>query len=343
MNNDSIAEKMQKIDNRLQLEQRLRDSMPDIKIPEEKIEDVLFCFWGQPSYEILGWLPFLKFIKEKYNVKLTTCSSLQTASLYNFSAKHIAFKADFIPEFRSGLRLKQIAYYEDYKRLQGLLKIDMSKMVFPSSTFIGRHIFIGDCEWNIKNVLSVFPTNYYSPLDYSDININLPFKTDKPIVLLCNKNYRHVTFNSLDKSFFDSSELIRLKDFLTKHGFFCVYYQFDDIVAERGRDREQLHAENIFGNDDSSYFINPGLKNIDFKTLMGYMHASEFVISASGHVSYLSMLCRKDLYLMLACGHYTDYKSMSSIYQTKFEPFFSVDFMMPYLDSVVDERYKKTT
>lgn len=302
--------------------------LPDVKVSPQNIDSYIFCFLGEFGYELIAWLPFLKFIKEKYKLKIKTCSFHGASTLYNFSDKHI--------EFDFSIQKDCWGSIEDYCLLQRELNLNLENMIFPCNININREIHIGNCNWNIKDIHNIIPLNHYSLLNYSNINGKLPFETDKKIAVINNKSYFQFNGNILIKNFYNRDELLQIKKHLSKQGFYVVYNHYRDIHLNNNEKNSNLNDDDIFGFDNNSYDMNNFYHNIEDMNERNNMQISLFniadiVFCVQGGNVYLPAICRKKILLLMREGAYIDYQELSRVYSVNLECFYEVKHMLNYV------------
>ena len=205
-------------------------------------------------------------------------------------------------------------------------------------------IIIGDSNWNIKDIHSEILLNHYSLLNYDNVAIELPFKTDKPIAVINNKSYSQLTGKVLIKNYYNPHELIVLKEFLVQKGFYVVYNHFKDKFLNSNEVKNDISDNGIFGNDGCSYDLNeyyhyceksdktPEITRRNLIQISLY-NKSQIVLCTQGGNAYLPSICKNNILLLMRDGNYIDYQELGRIYKIKLECFYEVQHMLSHMES----------
>ncbi len=314
---------------RKKLSEMKKQMLADIYVPVEKISEYTFCFYGEFGFEMITWVPFVKFISEKYNVKVKTCS-FPGSSVYYYFSDHTEVSLED-PKVCQG-------FMQNYLNVSKKLGIKVNKLIFPCLDHKKRRIVVGNCEFNMWNLLGErLPLNFHSKLDFSHVDKELPFETDRPVVTINNKGYTQNFHDTMAHNFFNRWEVIKLRDYLIGKGFFVAYNQFRTVGLNDTEVDCNLNMEDIFGLDDNSYDMNDYYQQLDINEInlnqLNLFNHSEFVIGVQGGGIAMPAACRKDLFAIQRVGDTLDYGNLERMYGVKSKSFYEVDHLLTYLDS----------
>ncbi len=303
-----------------------------INISKEEASNSVFCFLGEFGYEMISWIPYLLYLKQELNIKLTTVSRKGSRTFYYFSDEHIEVDQSLIGDMWGNPN--HYALFQE--------KLLPKKLIHPGPDFINRrNIIIEGIEWTNKNIHTIINTRNYSIPVYSNINDELPFKIKKPYVVINNKFFRQ-WFNKYQApiNYFDREDLQELKTLLHSYGFSIVYNHF---VEQTSSDQfSTLDDENIFGNDSSSICLNNYYSKISIeernRLQLSVYNSAEFVIGPQGGNLYLPSLCRKNLWMLMRDGEYLDYLEFGRLYGIQINSFYEPIHMMASIKQMMEEK-----
>lgn len=298
-----------------------------LELPIEN--DTFFCFAGEFGYEIISWIPYLLFLKEKTGIKINTIGRPGSKVFYYFSDNHIELESNEI----TGMWGDE----KKYKQISNRLRIN--KMVHPFSYLVKeRSININGYEWMNKDIHDkLTETNYIKP-DFSNINTPLPFNFKKYVVI--NNKYERFKDNKYTKgwkkispNYFDLQSLEQLKSTLLNLGYCVVYNRFLEKTAidEDGG----LNDENIFKEENTydlrDWYINNSNQSECNSLQISTYNNAEFVIAVQGGNVYLPALCKKNILMIMREGDYIDYTELSRLNNTKLDAFYEPKHLLQWL------------
>lgn len=295
---------------------------PPINLSKKEASRARFCFLGEFGYEMISWVPYIIFLKERLGIRVRTIGRLGSSIFYYFSDEHTEVDASYI----GGVWGDPASY----ARVAQRFAYDI--LVFPGKDLVNRrHITIEGYEWTNKNIHArINERNYIKP-DYSFISPFSPVPR-RQIVIINNKYIREWPGNPVN--FFDRPSLVFLRDLLVGKGYGVVYNHFVELTAVD--QYSKLDDEGVFGKDDYTYDMqefyasctNVGERN---RTQLALYNASKLVIGPQGGNLYLPAICRRPLYVLMREGDYIDHLELKRLYDIPVEVFYEPRHMMCWI------------
>lgn len=299
---------------------------PDFKLRSADSKKYIFAFTGEFGYELISWIPYLKFIKEKTGMYIETCSRKGSSILYYFSDKHHEIEFEHRPD--------SWGFGKNYRILKKNFK---KRIIYPVnerlySNIANQKIIVDNYSWKVKDIHNSIDTSNYSLLDCNHINIKLPFKTEKKIVIINNKSYFQWNNNAV-ANFFNREELIIIKKYLLNKNYFVVYNHFKEEVPE---DFTLINDEDIFVNKNECYDMNCYYTdniNENNKIQIELFKTAEFVIAPQGGSVYLPAICKTDMFILMRKGYYIDFLELKRIYDVNIDVFYEVKHLISFMEN----------
>ena len=298
-----------------------------VSIPSSQKNEVYFCAAGEWGYEIMSWIPFLLFLKQKTGIKLNTISRPGSKLFYYFSDNHL----ELLPEEISNVWGEEKKYNEIKKRLH------IKKMLYISNHSIKRNvdITVNGYKWNIKDIhTNINDKKNFSKPVFSNILATLPFDLKNPFVIINNK-YAVEWKGDAPENFFSREELIELRDVLIQKGFSVVYNRF---IEQTSNDTfHELKDRDIFTSDDCydmrDFYTkekNPEIRNL---VQISMFNKASYVFGVQGGNIYLPAICGKKIFMTMKKGDYIDYMELSRIYDIpKIEVFYENRHLVNWIE-----------
>lgn len=304
---------------------KLKKDYPDYHLSREDLKERIFCFGGEFGYELVSWIPYLRFVAEELGVPIRTCSRLGSSPFYGFSSEHTEVQFTWRP---SGWNTLESAKFFQQK-------FGKRHVVTPVND---RLIFVDDIQqisieghfWNVKDIHTRIDTTNYKALSLKSSSL-LPFESNLPIAVINNKNY--FQWNQPLRNSFDSHELEKLKNFLISKGYFVVYNLFREPVPE---DYFQIDDVAVFQDascyDMRTFYDTEESLSVRNEIQMAVYQKASIVIAPQGGTVYMPAIQRVPTFILMRKGEYIDYVELARIYDTVIECFYEVDHMIAYIE-----------
>lgn len=306
-----------------------------VDISPKEAEDAIFCFAGEFGYEIISWIPYLLFLRNKLGIKLKTLSRPGSAPLYYFSGDHTELDASDIGD----------VWGHPTKYAAIAARFPDRLLIYPGPDIINRRqIIVGGYEWTTKYIHTKIDKRNYELPDYSDIDAELPFGFDRPFVVINNKYFLQWR-DKYDKpvNFLSPEELQDIRDCLLSAGFAVVYNHFKEKTFTDVH--LELKDRGIFGgNVDYTYDMRDfysrendlGMRN---QIQISMYNRAAFVIGVQGGNVYLPALCEKDILMLMRHGDYVDYSEFARLFDIRMELFYEGRHLVYYLEKYIAEEF----
>jgi len=290
----------------------MRVDNSDININADETKDYAFAFLGEFGYELISWLPYLKYLKETFNIKLNTISRPGSSLFYNFSDAHYEVSSDYIGDMWGD----EYCYAKLYNKFQ------QYKIIHPGQDFINkRNIKIENTNWENKDIHTIIKTNNYSILNLDYVKI-VPDIIKKPFVVINNK-FQRQWFNKYKSpiNYFNDIELKEIISLLNKKGINVIYNNFIektnyDIIYNH---EFKLDNENNINLWDNFTGINEIQKN---EIQINLYNDAEYIIGVQGGNMYLPLILGKKCLILMRDGNYIDYLELARIYNAEVQCFY---------------------
>ncbi|MCC7293352.1 MAG: hypothetical protein IT449_14930 [Phycisphaerales bacterium] len=297
-----------------------------IELSIAEAERAWFCFLGEFGYELISWIPYLRYLKQSSGLRLQTVSRPGSKAFYDFSDEHKEAPASYV----AGSWGTPQVYARMKARLGG------NVLVHPGHDLINKRIIrIGGMEWTTKNIHKRIDEACYAAPNYSFIKAWSPLP-DRPIVVINNKYFVQWpdTFDN-PVNFFDRPTLLALRDLLVKNGYGVVYNHFTETTAVD--QHLMLDDTDIFGGDGATWDMRAEyncLKRVADRNCrqLALYNAAQFVIGPQGGNLYLPAVCRKSLYILMRAGEYIDYTELARLYRIPVEVFYEPRHLLCWLE-----------
>lgn len=296
----------------------------DQNLPKEN--EAFFCFAGEFGYEIVSWIPYLLFLKQKTGIKINTIGRPGSKIFYYFSDSH---QEAVLPSDLTGM-------WGDRQNYQRLAKrLGIKNLISPHNELIhDREIKINGYRWTNQDIHVPINQTNYQPMDLSSVKSKLPFSFNKFVVI--NNKYAK-DGDQLSPNFFAPTELRALKDFLQRKGYATVYNRFIEPTAID--ESYELHDEDIFvgpqAYDLGPFYLaerDPGRRN---QVQVSAYNQASFVIGVQGGNLYLPAVCRKDILMLMKYGLYLDYTELGRIFKVKVDAFYEAKHLLAWLEKIL--------
>jgi hypothetical protein len=310
---------------------RVKPGDRPIEITASEASEAVFCFTGEFGYEMISWIPYLLFLKNKLGIKLTTMSRPGSALFYYFSDEHLEADSKEIgdvwgaPSVYDGIRSR----------------VAPRLLIHPGKDPVNRRVIsVQGYRWTTRDIHQpIERTNYTAP-DYSKINDPLPFGFYWPYVVINNKYFKQWHYEH-PINYFDRASLIQVRELLWRYGYATVYNHF---VEPTGTDTHlTLNDRGLFDSDRRAFDMrdgygrsqSPGERN---RVQMSVFNRAAFVIGPQGGNVYLPAICRKDLLILMRDGDYVDYQELSRLYGVQADVFYEPKHMVRWLEAELPKR-----
>lgn len=288
-----------------------------VDVTAAEARELIFCFGGEFGYELLSWLPYLRFLAHDAGLPLRTCSRPGSRLLYDFSEDHIEVPFRWRPD--------QNGTEESARAFRAMFG---DRAVFPASG--GRKVVqdfrVGGYRWEHQDVHARLTAQNYRIYE-PEARVASFLSTDAPVAVINNKDFDNwfATDPQLRESF-DASMLRRLRDALHAAGFFVVYHRFDEPVPE-----------NRFPLDDAGIFDAPFTLDMRevyageepeavMRLQMELYSAASLAICPQGGNSFLPIMSRtRAMILSKARTRLVEYQDLASLYDVRVDVFTSAD------------------
>lgn len=302
---------------------------PQIILSKEETSHSWFCFLGEFGYEMVSWVPFLLFLKEKVGVKMRTIGRPGSSIFYYFSDEHIELDASFVGHVWGDPLL--------YAKVAKMFHNDI--LIYPGKKCVNeKKIIIAGHAWLNKNIhRRIIEKNYLKP-DYSFVS-PLSIIPNKQIVTINNKYMRQwPDIYEYPVNYFDQDALLKLKKILTDKGYGVVYNHY--IEKTSADEYPEFDDLDIFGNDSNTYDMRKlyekcaNIRERNKKQLELY-NSSTFVIAPQGGNIYLPTICRCPIFVLMRAGDYIDYLELGRLYNVNIEMFYEPKHLVSWLEKVI--------
>lgn len=288
-----------------------------------------FCFAGEFGYELISWVPYLRFLHHRLGIPLRTASRPGSSVFYAFSSDHVELDPNAIGACWGDLT----SYAAVARRFRGqtLVHPGMQKNCVSQA-----HIEVEGHTWRTKDIHRPIELTHYERLDFSDIAPWSPI-ADRPIVVINNKYFVQWA-DRYDRpvNYLDPEALRELRGLLTAKGYGVVYNHFVEQTATD--EHLELADTGIFGGDAATFDMrsryhagmSPGERN---RLQLSLYRAAELVIGPQGGNLYLPVACRRPFMMLMRSGDYIDYLELARVYEVEMEAFYEPRHMLNWLHS----------
>ena len=285
----------------------------DQVIDLDEVEELHFAFYGEFGYGLQSWIPYVNFIKSRFEGKVVTYGPPGSSPFYYFSDVHREVAPDHSTMTFGAL--------QNYAAL--VKKFALKKLFFPSNQ-TRRDISIGDYRWmnhQSRGVLDV-ETNY-KPLELSGTLKN-QLGIDSPYVVVNNKNYFNWGNVGIE-NFFAPTELYSFAEKLKDRGKIMVY---NAMPLPADSENIYFDQEVDFGEHDnvvdmrSVYEDEQGLTARN-KIQIDLLKNAECTVAVQGGNAVLSLVCGTDTHVLMRGGFdYPYYLGLKKAYGVMCECFY---------------------
>ncbi|HVT89392.1 MAG TPA: hypothetical protein VHD56_11110 [Tepidisphaeraceae bacterium] len=302
-----------------------RSATPPIMLDAQQAAEHRFCFMGEFGYEMISWLPYLRFLKQKLGIPLRTMGRVGSSLFYNFSDDHIELTNP------PGDCWGELALYQKIAAAN-----PGEKLVHPGPEFVNRRtIVIGGYDWRNRDIHARIDTMHYERLDYS--NIAPALDRDRPIAVINNKYFvQWKDLFSTPVNFFDRDSLIELRDLLIERGYDVIYNHYVEKTAHDNH--EAIDDEDIFTDHRNAsdlrreYSLCADARQRNLLQL-GIYNSADLVIGPQGGNLYVPAICRRNLYILMRVGNYIDYCELGKLYDVNVETFYEPRHLTCWLEN----------
>ena len=307
---------------------------PAIHLSSRQGKDYIFCFVGEFGFEILCWIPYVKFIKETTGMYVRAAGRPGGQPLYSFADEYI--ELENFPR-SDGLGLPE-SYREAFVRMKSRCPF-ICPLHFPLNNSNSRRICIDGYRYDIPPLYSrkFRPVNY-STLDVSDVQDELPFAAPRPIAVIANKSYTQ--FGEGIANYYSETELIALRDLLVDKGYFVVYNAYPEPKSAAHDEEVAIPADSVFENEHHGFHFGriyrQGLSREKQNRLqISLYNQSSVVFATQGGTLYLPAICGKNAFFIMRQGRFNESRNLSSIYNVRLTPFYDVPMVLRSFDHYV--------
>lgn len=296
-------------------------------LSEKQAARARFCFAGEFGYELIAWIPYLRFLHNRLGIPLRTASRPGSGAFYTFSADHVELEPDAIGACWGDLK----SYAAAARRFRG------ETLVHPGAQkncISQAHIEVGGCVWSTRDIHRPIGLTSYERLDFSDIAPWSPI-ADRAIVVINNKYFVQWA-DRYDRpvNYLDPDALRELRDLLTVKGYGVVYNHFVEHTATD--EHLELADAGIFGNDPATFDMrsryHAGMSSGDRNLLqLSLYRAASLVIGPQGGNLYLPVTCRRPFMMLMRSGDYIDYLELARLYEVEMEAFYEPRHLLNWL------------
>jgi hypothetical protein len=291
-----------------------------IAVGEEVVQSKVFCFGGEFGYELLSWLPYLRYVATTKDVRLRTCSRPGTAALYSFATEHIEVPFTWRPDKHGSEEASQA-----FRRWFG------DAAVFPTGIVKkkAQDFSIAGVQWHHQDIHSRLTAAHYKPLELVVGEAEF-LPSGRRVAVINNKDFDNwAAEDKLLRESFDARDLERLRQALVSAGYFVVYHRFDEPVPE---ERFELRDDTIFRRPGSLdmrdlYRDNDARRVMELQLQL--YRSAELAVCPQGGNSFLPIMSNtRAMILSKARARLIEYQDLARLYDTRVDVFTSTEAIL---------------
>ena len=301
-----------------------KSATPPVILDPEDVASHRFCFMGEFGYEMVSWIPYLLFLRQKFGTPLRTMGRVGSSVFYYFSDDHIELTEP------PGDCWGDI---ELYRRIA--LAHPDEELIHPGPEPVNRrNIVIGNCDWRNRDIHARIDTTHYVTPDYSFIRP--PHQPERPTAVINNKYFIQWPSTFAEPiNFLDRDSLIELSNLLVERGYDVIYNHY---VEKTALDKHGIIDDHgIFGAGQAhthdlreDYARCTSVLDRNRLQLATY-NAADLVIGPQGGNLYLPAICRRKLFILMRAGNYIDYRELGRVYGIDVEAFYEPRHLVCWL------------
>lgn len=280
---------------------RARRRLVDLDISAASGEMLWFAFLGEFGFGITSWLPWVKYIRETYSIRVGTVGIEGTAFLYGFSDQHIEVNASYAGH-SWGLE-------RDYRRLEEELRL---KLIYPANERV-RKILVNGANWENLIYDRTLQFRFYSPLVCQTESSLFSDERGRfgDYVVVNNKHY--LNWNGADiPNFYNLDEISRICRFAAALRLNVILNVFADPVIDEQNNR-YFAMQYADLNEPNLISLAPLYSRISDKADQNRFQAAVLagargVFATQGGNAHLSIICNRNVSVIFRGG--TDYPSL---------------------------------
>jgi len=299
---------------------RLRS--PDIELDAESLNDVTFAFLGEFGFGLTSWVPYVKFLSEKFATPICTAGIDGSAFLYGFSRRHTEVPGRFGGDMW-GVSEKYVAA----QRRIG------TRLVHPVNERV-RKISVGGIAWENPIFHRTLKTDHYSVVHCASDSAFFEKRRKQfgEYVVINNKHYFNWAGIPIP-NFYNVDEIDRICAFAEANGLNVVLNVFDDPVVDLvvnqyfSLDYSQLKSKTILNL--SSMYRDIPTKAEQNRFQAAVLKGAQTVFATQGGNAPLSIACNRSVSVLLRGGNdYPDLVSLAGLYDCKLELFIALEHVL---------------
>lgn len=282
----------------------------------EELRDRIFCFGGEFGYELLSWLPYLKYVADESGVPLRTASRPGSAPLYSFSVHHEEHPFRWRPD-GFGTSASDEYFIRAYGRSAVIPRN-------PTKKESGGLVVAG-IPWEHRRIHERLTTTVYRPLEFPGRRAAF-LETRSPIAIINNKDFDN--WGNADpqlREAFSPADLEQLRDALHAVGYFVVYHRFDEAVPES---RFELSDEGLFDGDGCLDMrdVYGGIEDAGARTeqQLALYRSADLAICPQGGNSFLPIMLGVPTLVLMKRVRLVEYQDLERVYGTRVDVHTSV-------------------
>lgn len=295
------------------------------QVNKKELSNLYFCFAGEFGYEIISWLPYLLFLKNK-GLEINVLGRPGSRIFYYFADAHQELLSS---EISGGW-----GEWETYAKIKK--RFPHIKIIHPYGHERNRQtIKVDNYEWINKDIHQKIKEVNYSKPNFAFATKELPFEIKYPYVVINNKYVNEWRFGP--RNYFSPSELISIRDRFLANGWGVIYNRFREATSV---DKFPKFADSgIFGHKKNTVDLNyyyhsqqPLERNI---MQISLYNRAKLVITVQGGNAYLPAVCRKNTLILMRTGDYVDYEELARLYKIQLDAFYEPRHLINWLDTQV--------
>lgn len=286
-----------------------------VALDAKDVEESVLCFGGEFGYELLSWIPYLRYVAETTGLRLRTCSRPGTSTLYGFAAEHTEVPFTWRPDGQGSLE-SAASFDRRFGRAA----------VYPTGVQgkIPQQFSIAGIQWQHQDIHQRLRATNFSKIELSGPAADF-LPADRPVAVVNNKDFDNwAVTDPLLRESFDRQDLIDLRGALQEAGFFVVYHRFDEPVPEL---RFALADTGLFEGQGCIDMrdIYRGRQSAEIMDLQLRLYRSaDLAVCPQGGNSFLPVLAgTRTMVLSKAKARLIEYQDLAGLYDVRVDVFTS--------------------
>lgn len=291
---------------------------PPVHLSAAEAEKSRFCFMGEFGYEVVSWMPYLLFLKQKLGIRIRTMGRPGSSIFYYFSDDHIELGD------KPGDCWGETTLYDGIAT-----KFPDEQLIFPGPEPINqRRISVDGCDWRNRDIHRKIDTTHYALLDYKHVQSLSPKR--RPTVVINNKYFlQWPALYSEPVNFIDRDSLVALNELFTLRGYDVIYNHF---VESTVHDKHlAIDDTGIFANDLRAQYAHCRSVEDRNRLQLSVYNSADLIIGPQGGNIYLPAVCRKPLYIVQRAGQFMDYPELARVYGVDLQMFYEARHLVCWL------------